>query len=414
MDRGIRRAGNRTAAWGSAMFAAGSLLTCGSVRAEESGRSFEISGAVQGDFITDIEGRLDPAWDDAFRVSKICIDGACGTDGQSSLSVKQSRFGVEGSMPTGDSSPPFKFRFEFNLFGVGVDAGQTTFHLRYAYGEWGSWTVGQTYSLFMDGDVYPNTVDAWGPPGMVYFRNVQIRWTPFASDASHFAVAIERPSNDIDAGNLRLIEGLEGVQVQNDEEVPDVTAQYRFGGDWGHVQLSGILRRVGFEVRATSADPWRDGDERGWGLNLASAINTIGRDRLLLQVVYGEGIASYMNDGGMDLAPAVAFDEGGSVSDVEAQAVPLTGVMAYYDHYWSDRWSSSVGYSYTEVDNTNFQEPGSFHKGEYASGNLLYYPRENLLVGAELMWGQRENNDGASDDDFRLQLSVIYSFSTKL
>src|SRR6185503_9765861 len=110
----------------------------------------------------------------------------------------------------------------------------------------------------------------------------------------------ERPGNDVDAGNIRLIEGLENAQVQNNEEVPDLTAQYRLGGDWGHVQLAGILRRVGFEARATPDEPFRSGHEMGWGLNLASAINTMGSDKLYLSVVYGEGIASYMNDGGMD------------------------------------------------------------------------------------------------------------------
>jgi predicted porin len=120
-----------------------------------------------------------------------------------------------------------------------------------------------------------------------------------------------------------------------------------------------------------------------------------------------------MNDGGMDLAPAVAY-QAGVATDVEAEAVPLTGVLAYYDHYWSDKWSSSIGYSYTEVDNTNFQDPGAFQKIDYASGNLLYYPAENLMLGAELMWGQRENNDGASEDDTRFQFTVKYNFGIKL
>ena len=94
---------------------------------------------------------------------------------------------------------------------------------------------------------------------------------------------------------------------------------------------------------------------------------------LRLQVVYGEGIASYMNDGGMDLAPH-ARQPGGPDLRVSAEVVPLTGVIAYYDHYWSDKWSSSIGYSFTEVDNTNFQEPGAFHSGDYASVNLLDLP----------------------------------------
>jgi hypothetical protein len=389
------------------------LLSSAPAVAEEAGRSFEIYGFAQADYIQDFGGRLSPDWDDALRPSKIGIDGQYGGDGQSSISVKQSRFGVKGSMPTGEGGTPLTFKFEFDLFGTGADAGQTTFRLRHAYGEWGALLAGQTNTLFMDGDVFPNTIDYWGPAGMVFYRNVQLRYTPSKSENSHFSIAVERPGNDIDSGNLRLIEGFEDLQVQNDETLPDLTAQYRYGGDWGHVQLGGILRKVGYEIRATGSDSWIDGSETGWGLNLGSTINTIGKDKILLQVVYGEGIASYMNDGGMDLAPSQTFTAG-APTGLEAEAVELLGIVAYYDHYWSDRWSSSIGYSFTEVDNTDFQDPGAFQKGEYASVNLLYYPLENLLVGGELLWGERTNNDDASDDAVRFQFTVKYNFGIKL
>ncbi|MET0656808.1 MAG: DcaP family trimeric outer membrane transporter [Steroidobacteraceae bacterium] len=385
------------------------LLMCSTLHAADtSDSSFELYGFAQADFIHDF-GRLDPSWDDAFRPSKISIDGQFGGDDQSSISVKQSRFGVKGTMPTGNL--PLNFKFEFDLFGTGGDAGQTTFRLRHAYGEWGSLLAGQTNSLFMDGDVYPNVVDYWGPIGMVFYRNVQIRYTPLKTDAMHFSVAIERPGNDIDPGNIRLIEGFGGAEIQNNEELPDLTLQWRLNSDWGHFQAAGILRKVGFEGRVDPADSFDSGSELGWGINLGSAINTVGSDKVLLQVVYGEGIASYMNDGGMDLAPRL---RGTPANDIEAKAVPLTGMLAYYDHYWSEKWSSSIGYSFNEVDNTNFQDDSAYHKGQYASVNLLTYPGKNLLMGAELMWGERENNDGAKDDDVRLQFTIKYDFSVKL
>jgi hypothetical protein len=389
------------------------LLAATAARAEETGRSFEIYGFAQADYIQDISGRLDPDWDDAFRASKICFDGACGEDGQASISVKQSRFGVKGTMPTGSSTAPLNFKFEFDLFGTGVDAGQTTMRLRHFYGEWGQILAGQTHSLFMDIDVFPNTIDYWGPSGMVFYRNVQIRWTPYKTDRSHFAIAIERPSNDIDAGNIRTIEGLEGVDVRNDEELPDLTAQYRYGGDWGHVLFGGILRKVGYELRVDPTDDWTQGSELGWGINVGTVFNVLEKDAVRLQVVYGEGIASYMNDGGMDLAPSADW-QSSVLTDLDAEAVPLLGVLAYYDHWWSDKWSSSIGYSFTEVDNTNFQDAGAFQKIDYASGNLLYYPAENLMLGGELMWGERTNNDGASEDGFRFQFTVKYNFGITL
>jgi hypothetical protein len=314
-------------------------------------------------------------------------------------------------MPTGEGRSPFNFKFEFDLFGTGSDAGQTTFRLRHFYGEWGPLLAGQTHSLFMDIDVFPNTIDYWGPSGMVFYRNVQIRYTPWRTDSSEFAIAIERPGNDIDPGNVRLVEGFEDAEIQNDEELPDFTARWRTSGDWGHFQVGGILRKVGFEYRQSPGEKWSSSSETGWGVNLASVINVLERDALRLQLVYGEGIASYMNDGGMDLAPQAKYS-GDTLVDVSAETVPLTGVVAYYDHWWSERWSSSIGYSFTEVDNTNFQDPGAFHKGQYASTNLLWYPGDNLMVGGELLWGERENNDGASDDDVRFQFSVKYSFDT--
>jgi hypothetical protein len=57
----------------------------------------------------------------------------------------------------------------------------------------------QTNSLFMDGDIFPNTIDYWGPTGMVFLRNPQLRYT-YRDGPDQFAVAIEKPGNDIDAG----------------------------------------------------------------------------------------------------------------------------------------------------------------------------------------------------------------------
>ena len=379
--------------------------------AADADHSFEIYGFAQADYIQDFGGRLDPSWDDAFRPSKIGIDGAYGTDGQSSISVKQSRFGVKGTMPTGGS--PITFKFEFDLFGTGADAGQTTFRLRHMYGEWGSILAGQTNSLFMDGDVFPNTIDYWGPAGMVFYRNVQIRWTPFRNDNGHFAIAIERPGNDVDAGNIRLLEGFSGAERA---ERRDHARHHRaVARQRGLGPLPG--RRHPAQRRAMSSGPhppdsWNSGSETGWGINLGAAFNVLGSDKILLQVVYGDGIASYMNDGGMDLAPQVVAVV--PSLNVTSKAVPLTGVVAYYDHTWNEKWTSSIGYSYTEVDNTNFQDGSAFQKGEYASVNLLATPAKNVMVGGELLWGKRTNNDGSSGDDMRFQFTVKYNFSSVL
>src|SRR6185312_5621880 len=81
-------------------------------------------------------GQIDPNWFDVVRPTKLpSFANEFAPSGNVYAGVRQSRFGVKSSTPTqfGD----LKTIFEFELFGTGVDAGQTTFRLRHAYGELG-------------------------------------------------------------------------------------------------------------------------------------------------------------------------------------------------------------------------------------------------------------------------------------
>jgi hypothetical protein len=372
--------------------------------------NLELYGFVQLDAIQDFK-RVNPNWDATLRPSRIPTEeGQFGGDGQSIFSVRQSRLGAKA---TGNLwGKPYEAKFEFDLYGTGVDEGQTTFRVRHMYGKWGPFLVGQTNTLFMDGDIFPNVVDYWGPAGMVFVRTPQIRWTFLNSNGWEAAVALEHPSDDIDPGNIRLIDEDIAANIQGNEELPDLTAAVRYGGKWGHVRLAGILRRIGYDTRGTEGNE-PDGQETGWGVNATSAI-IFKPVTLRLGVVYGRGIATYMNDGGMDLAPSVDVIVGddGFILIPEAEAVKLLGVSAYADINWTDRWTSAIGYSFTKVDNTNFQDATAFHKGEYASANLLY-SRDALLAGLEFLWGKRTDNDGESGTDTRMQATFKWSFSSK-
>ena len=226
-----------------------STVICGALASHaEAQPSFTIYGAAQADSIYDVH-RVDPLWEDALRPSKIpTTDGEFGSDGQFLFSVKQSRFGVQGSIPVGPALDDVNFKFEFDMFGVGANAGETTIRLRHAYGQWGEFLVGQTNSVFMDIDTFPNVIDYWGPTGMVFLRNPQIRWTPYRANHDEFSVAFEKPSNDIDIGLIRELAPELGNNIQNDEKVPDLTAHYYTAGDWGHAQLAGILRKVAYDT----------------------------------------------------------------------------------------------------------------------------------------------------------------------
>jgi hypothetical protein len=365
--------------------------------------NLDIYGFVQLDTIYDFE-QSDPNWKDTLRVSKIPIncpnDSGCGEDGETIFGVRQTRIGVRGRTPTAIGE--LNTRLEFELFGVGVDEGKTTPRLRHAWAEIGSFGAGQTWSLFMDPDVFPNTIDYWGPTGMMFLRNPQLRWTPVRGERTQFALGLESPSSALDTGKIADIDpGDNPLSIESENNLPDLTAQWRVNDDWGHVQLAGMLRSVGYETSNT-ADGEPSGEETGWGLNLAASLRFGARDTLHLQLAHGEGIASYINDGGSDLAPN---------DDLTGpELLPLTGALVYLDHRWSERWSSSVGWSVADQDTTDGQNGSAFEHADYGNLNLLYYPAPGVMIGGELVYGELELRDGTEADDTRLQMSFKYSF----
>jgi hypothetical protein len=371
----------------------------------------KVYGFVQGDFIYDFK-RVDPDWEDTLRVSTIPTRGKpYGADGEFVTSVRQSRFGISANYPTDNGDVTALLEWEW--FGVGGDAGQTTPRLRHAWGTWKNLGAGQYWSNFMDPDVFPNTIDYWGPTGMIFYRNQQVRYTiPMGDDVLSFS--LEDPSTALTVGRFRDESSCDlpnapancGSAIsevfQAHNSVPDFTARYRSNNDWGHWQLAGILRKLGYE----NLDNGKSDYKTGYGFNATTVVNTIGRDQLKLQVAWGEGIGNYFNDGGLDIAPNST-----DLATTNAHAVTILGIVAYYDHYWSERWSSSVGWSMTDLDTEQGQDDDEFKKGQIASTNLLWYPTDHVMTGLEFSWGEREDVDGSDGIDYRIQYSLKVNFS---
>jgi hypothetical protein len=170
----------------------------------------DIYGFAMLDMGYDVD-QNDPLWFDVMRPTKLpSSPNQFGQNGNFYSGVRQTRFGVKGyfQTPLGE----LKTVFEWELFGVGVDAGQTTFRLRQAWGELGPIGAGQSWSPFMDPDVFPNSLEYWGPNGMVFFRNVQARWMPINKGNHQLWFALERPGASGDLGTAATRIELQNIQ----------------------------------------------------------------------------------------------------------------------------------------------------------------------------------------------------------
>jgi hypothetical protein len=390
----------------SAIFISFTLVL--SAQDEEKQKSLDIYGFVMTDMGYNF-GQTDAAWFDVMRTSKLpSYENQYGTDGNAYFSVRQTRFGIKSYNKT--ALGELKTIFEFELFGTGVDAGQTTIRLRHAYGELGKWGVGQYWSPFMDADVFPNTVEYWGPAGMVFFRNIQIRYMPIQGD-TRLTFALERPGASADQGEYA--DRIELDNVKPRFQLPDFSSEFRYGRKWGYVEIAGILRKIGWEDQNNDPNYDLSDSKIGWGLNLSTNLNLGSSTIFRGQFAYGQGIENYMNEGPADIG--IKTNPGHPEQPILGVPLPVTGIVAFFDHTWNEKFASSVGYSYVHIDNAEASDENSFKTGNYAIGNLIYTPVPKLMAVVELQYGTRENfTDGFSSTGTKIQFSFKYNFSYSL
>jgi DcaP outer membrane protein len=406
--------GRRHGARLSWLAAAVLLATAASARAQApdpAKGTLEVYGFGQGDAIADFN-QVNPAWADTLRPSRLpSYPNEFGNDGRFSVSAKQSRLGVRGELPTANG--PVKGQFEFDMFGTGSDAGLTTIRLRHAWGQWGKVGAGQTNTQFMDIDAFPNVIDYWGPNGMAFIRLPQVFYEFFNREGgSHARIAIENPGASGDAGAVA-----DRIELQNIKPrfpMPDITGHYRMGGlRSGYLQFGGVIGKIAYDDLIANDRFDLNGDVWRWGVAISAGLKFTGHDLLHLQFIDGAGIENYFNDAPIDVG--AKSNSGNAVTPVVGEALRDIALLIYLDHNWNDRTSTTIGYSRVDIHNSNLQAPSAYKNGQYATGNLLFTPVKNVMMGGELQWGRRENfSDGFGVNDLRLQFSFKYSFGYKI
>jgi hypothetical protein len=371
---------------------------------DEKKKSMEIYGFIMMDAGYNFN-QIQPDWYDVIRTTKLpAYKNQYGADGNFYFSVRQTRLGFKNYFPTGLGE--LKTHFEFEMFGTGVDAGQTTIRLRHAYAELGKFGAGQYWSPFMDIDVFPNTVEYWGPPGMAFFRNVQFRYMPIQGD-TRLTIALERPGASADQGIYA--NRIELDDVAGHFRWPDLSAEYRRAFKFGYIELAAIFRRMEWEDLGTDQYDL-SGDELGWGVNLSTNVNLSENDVIRGSMLYGEGVQNYMNDAPVDIGIKNNFND--PVKPVEGVALPVFGLVAFIDHKWNEKFSTAAGYSRIDIDNSDAMTPDAFKSGQYVIANLMWYPVKNVMAGVEFQWGDRRNyTDGWSTSITKVQFSFKYNFS---
>ncbi|HEX4851630.1 MAG TPA: DcaP family trimeric outer membrane transporter [Puia sp.] len=376
--------------------------------AQDSTTTFEIYGAVATDAGYNFNS-IDPAWYDVMRPTKLpAYQGQFAPEGNMFFGVRQSKFGVKSSFPT--AIGPLLTRFDFDMFGFGKDAGQTTIHIVNAYAQLGRLLVGQTASAFMDMEVFPVTMDYWGPASRNFMFNIQIRYTPIDNKHDKFCVALERPGATADGGDDLDIPEL--AQTKAVFRYPNLSGNYRHNMSWGYVQAGFMLKSLRWTTTSGAAQINLSGHTAAWGFNVSTVVNASQRFKFKFQGVGGEGIGNYF----ADVLPDIGLKSNADPSrPVVGTALPVWGFFLFTEIAWTKILYSSIGYSMEEVKNSDLQSASAVRLGQYGLVNLFARIRPDWLAGIEYQYGRRDNfQDHFHSIGNKIQFTVKINFSSKL
>lgn len=344
--------------------------------------SFTIGGYAKVDFIQDFDS-IGNVYD--FQTSSIPVEGTAGADlaGQTTIHARETRVNLEVR-----AAKKFRAFVEGDFYG-----DKNAFRLRHAYGEFGRLLGGQTWSTFQDISARPLTVDFEGPDAEIFVRQALLRWTQPVGKSLKWALAVENPSP-----NLAAPAGKTGEARST---APDFVSTLRLAGKKGHGQLGGVLRQLRFDGQSGAPDA----STTGWGLHASFNVKPFGKDELMGQVAYGEGIARYVEALSGQSSDAVFTSAG------ELEALAATAVVIGFTHHWTPTLRSGVSYAFADLDNADAQAGSALRSTEDFRVNLFYTPYRLVDLAFEVLWGRRENKDGSRGEAVRGQFAVVYRFN---
>lgn len=289
-------------------------------------------------------------------------------------------------------------RFEAYVSGS-FTGNDFAFELNDAYVTLRGFLVGRTWSTFNDMAAMPPTIDFQGPSGGAFMRTTQIRYTrPFGKKKNwQAALAIELPQSSAtyDVSTAKV-----------NQNLPDIPfyLQYSWGKDGAsHVRLAGVVRNQ----RYRDLEKEENRTLTTFGGQFSTSVAVSKWITLYGQANYGRGISQYLNDlagNGLSLMPDP--ENPGKMYSPETLGWLLDAQFNVTESVFL-----SAGYSQARFYPDNgYDAPDQYRLGQYVVANAFWNISSTFQLGAEYLWGSRENLDEASNHANCAQLLLQFNF----
>lgn len=274
--------------------------------------------------------------------------------------------------------------------------------IHHLYMKYRGFTAGYIVSTFTDLKAEPVSIDFGGPISMTLVRHPNIYYTAkFGKDKSWSAqLGLDMPDMASYAKNV--------TEKKVNQRMPDIPffIQKSWAQEKGWLRLSGIFRNLQYRYMPTiNGKDAGNCSVLGWGVKLDGKTPICGGLSANYQVVYGKGIASYLQDFSgeeLDLVPK---------SNNHMQSVPVWGAYGSlrYDFGKCGFWNITYSQVRSYVKDFGSSWGDMYKYGQYVTSNLIFNVSSFAQVGVEYLWGRRMNYNFKQAHDNRLMLMLNVS-----
>lgn len=371
--------------------------------------SIKVGGRVKLDAYHDMNARDGTYGIFGGRIPLEGIDADATRKKHTNFALTGSRISVEAKKAFGSLPTRAYFEIDFSK-----DASPSTSsyapRLRHFYAEFANFLIGQTNYTFSDPAAYGTSLDNLYGQG----RQAMLRYTHPFNEKLKLAIAAEKP----DSQYLSAAGNFETNANDGQSKYPDIATQLRYEDNkWGHMAISGIVRRVGAKTTANTSLVSYQQNAWGWGLGISGKYKFYRNHAVFGQASGGRGIGRYIDDlnnnNGQDfyLQIPTAANPGLSSRFEMLRAFNILGGLELWP---TEKMNLNFGGSLTRLQvPQGIANVPQFNKNlQRYFANIIYKLLPNSDIGFQIMHYKRHAGTLTSykAKDTRLLVSFIYRF----
>jgi hypothetical protein len=308
------------------------------------------------------------------------------------ISLRQSQFGLGIT----NTETGIKGYVEIDLIG---DNNKTQPRLRKVYITYKNWKIGQDWSTVDDLNTWPNILDFNGPNSAAFGRRMMIQYSKEINPNNSFKIALEDPA-------IPSVTLPKDDLWKNKSLYPNLVGVYRYGSH-SYVRAAGILSPITVQNRETVDGNYKSNTTLGYGINLTSNIYVNKLSNFKIGAYAGKGVSTRV----------VAFSGEGYDALVNQntqnslKTLPVLSLLGAYEHWWNNKWSSVLFYSYATVGKQEYMTDNMLKSVQHGGFNTMYQPNSHFKTGVDFTYGFVERyGSNKLTEAARLQFSVVYMF----